>query len=148
MFSCFDSQGDLLLDRERCVEFFQCRFQQFDLKGSLVFDGNQQDAHVYYDSKSGPLNILFSPHHLTADLLILEYIQSFKVKSNVVIVTNDTGLKRNAAEQRVNVMSNEKFLFFLHQKETRMPKKNFIPNPKEMKRWLDIFEDLSRNGER
>lgn len=123
------------------IHYFQNVFSTLELSGFLIFDGShkkdEQSGKVY----KSPLEITYTPKGQTADCYILEMISHQKNKKSITVVTNDSGLKRQARSYGVKVLSCEDFIDFLERKKKPShPVKLVKDSPHQMQRLLQIFE--------
>ena len=123
------------------IHYFQTCFSDLELSGFLIFDGShkkdEQSGKVY----KSPLEITYTPQGQTADCYILEMISYQKNKKSITLVTNDSGLKRQARGYGVKVLSCEHFIDFLERKKKPSSSvKEVKDSPHQIQRLLQIFE--------
>jgi len=121
-------------------------FKKANQKGTIVFDGAHRRDEEYGLSYASPMEIAYTPKGQSADQYILELIELTKNKRDIVLVTNDQMLKRNAKAFGVKNLSVQAFLHWI---ETRKRKKksqkpSMQESNLEMKRLLKIFEERFR----
>lgn len=131
------------------IHYFQNFFSILNLNGFLIFDGShktdEQSGKVY----RSPLEITYTPKGQTADCYILEMISHQKNKKSITLVTNDSGLKRQARSYGVKVLSCEDFIVFLENKKKPINSvKEIKDSSYQIERLLKIFEKkLQKNDE-
>lgn len=123
------------------IQYFQNLFSILELDGFLIFDGShktdEQSGKVY----KSPLEITYTPKGQTADCYILEMISHQKNKKSITLITNDSGLKRQARSYGVKVISCEDFIVFLEKKKKPTNSvKEAKDSPHQIQRLLQIFE--------
>lgn len=124
------------------IQYLKDLFEKLDLGGLLIFDGSHKRDEESGRGYQSPLEIIYTPKGLSADLYILEILECQNNKRAVTLVTNDEGLKRQARALGVNVKSCEDFIHFLERKKPKQKSFEVIKESKHnFERLLKIFED-------
>lgn len=114
------------------------------MKGTLVFDGahnRDEESGLSYPS---PLTVAYAPKGQSADEYIVEYIHLNKNPKQIIVITNDRGLRRHAIAGGAKVIHNKEFIQNLSKKKTI---EKFEPKETQtnIDRLLKIFEEKLKN---
>jgi predicted RNA-binding protein with PIN domain len=144
LFSFLDTSKELKNKRDELIHSLQKSFSHLQLSGMLIFDGahrrEEESGRIYVKN----LEIIYTPKGQNADSYILEKIECATNPKEITVVTNDTGLSRQARSLRAHVQNNQSFLkkiqqAFLSTSNDKMTQEN----PKNKERLLKIFENRS-----
>lgn len=107
----------------------------------LVFDGFHKSNEESGRGYESPLEVVFTPKGQNADSFILEKASLSQNKKDIRIVTNDTGLTRQAKTLGAIVQTNHDFMQYLGSKKKPKEEKNVSESVKNKERLQKIFED-------
>lgn len=141
LFTCFHSTHPLSSQREAFIHWLQCRFSSRHIQGALIFDGDTARKGESGRSYSSPLEIIYTPHHESADAYILEKLEGISRRSEITVVTNDQHLSRSVRALGTKTLKNEAFLTWLHKKPLNAPdeKPNFKETDRHFQRLLKLW---------
>lgn len=140
LFSSFHSTCSLASQREALIDFLQKSFSGRKIRGALIFDGDVGRAGESGRSYSSPLEIIYTPHHESADAYILEKLEGISHRSHITVVTNDRILAQAVRALGAKTMKNEPFLKWLKKKPKKSEEKPEIKETaKHFERLLKLF---------
>lgn len=127
--------------RHELICYFASSISSF-LDVVLVFDGS--DPHEKHSTKHhiGPVEIVYTPLHTTADLYIFEELQLHNKPAHTTVVSNDQELINRCKTLGAKALSLTDFLSYIAKKKAKQ--KKAIPaqeTPQEISRLLKIFEN-------
>lgn len=116
----------------------------------IVFDGKQKEYLESYQQNWSDIVLIYTGYNQSADDLILERIQEYKILSNQIVVSSDRDLLKKARLLGAQTETVEKFLNHLIQRVRKkmavsFPSKDVSENPMQMDRLLKIFEAKLEN---
>lgn len=142
LFTLTQSEHSLSVQRQKIIRFFQHRFFQYKIQGTLVFDGRVHRGEESGRTYSSPLEILYTPKGQSADSYIIEQIEISKNPMQITVISNDRKLLSDAKFLGAKSMKNTEFLeWILEKKKKRTTLKPVIVETRQnMQRLLMIFE--------
>ena len=149
LFSLMDSERALSSQRQTLVHFLQNQFASLHMKGTLVFDGAHRREEESGLSYEYPLEIAYAPKGQSADSYIVERIERETHQKQIVVVTNDRGLRLHAQSLGAKVQGNVAFIQYLKKKSLKKKKGKRAPvveTQQNIDRLLKIFEERLKKG--
>lgn len=126
--------------RHELICYFASSISSF-LDVVLVFDGS--DPHEKHSTKHhiGPVEIVYTPLHTTADLYIFEEVQLYNKPAHTTVVSNDQELINRCKTLGAKALSLTDFLSYIAKKKAKQKKASPAQEtPQEISRLLKIFE--------
>lgn len=123
---------------------------QLQLDVTLVFDGRQKDPAEAIRGHLDQLEVIYTPHHQTADEYILKEIEDSLSPNEETVVSSDRELTGKAKQIGAHTQSIEGFLSFLTKKRKKITVKRARPlcdSPAHIARLRKAFEEKLRCNE-
>lgn len=136
--------------RENFVEALNEALESLHLFATLIFDSHKAHAAIFPSKKIlTALEVVFSPHGVSADEFILERLSTDKKPHLQIIVTSDRELSGRAKHLGAKTKTIESFFDMLLRREAkRAPKKDEkiqTESTHHLKRLQDVFEKKLRD---
>ena len=141
LFFLDDSVHSLQKQREKLCHWLQKKFIEHGYLGTIIFDGSFISGEISGLSYQFPLEIVYTPSGQNADNWITERVEIEKNRNDLIVVTNDKGLRRHIQSLHGKIISNHSFLQKFNKKYPSSEKKLFKISDKEIERLRKIFED-------
>lgn len=147
IFSLTESKETLQKRREKVIHTLQKQFARRKISGLLVFDGSHHRDEESGLSYPSPLIVAFAPKGQSADEYIVERISVAKNPKEMVVVTNDRGLKMHAKSFGSKAMSNDEFIVWLGKSPKKKKEREPMDTKQNIDRLLKIFEEKLKSDE-
>ncbi len=122
---------------------------QLQLDVTLVFDGKQKEFSEAIRGHLDQLEVIYTPHHQTADEYILREIEDASSPNEETVVSSDRELTGKAKQKGAHAQSIESFLSFLTKKRKKITAKRarpFCDSPAHIARLQKAFEEKLRSN--
>lgn len=147
LFSWEDEVQSLQKQREKLCNWLQKKFKEHHFQGKIVFDGSFISGEISGHGYQFPLEIIYTPSGQSADLWLTEYVERIKNRKELIVVSNDNGLKRHIQALHAKIISNQTFLKKFIKKTPIHEKKTIKISENEVERLKKIFEERLKSSD-
>jgi len=143
LFSWIEGNESIESKRQKLVKWIQDEFKNLNLLGMIIFDGSHRSDEESGLSYPSPMEVAYTPKGQSADENILQRVEARSNRKNVIVVTDDRGLKNQARALGAEIMGNSDFIQWISKRERKknIDKFQHKDSPHQIKRLTKIFEE-------